>query len=397
LVEASHDDVWLLRLEGDDKSRLLTISRVFRVDVRSARHILEHLPRLVARDLAPSEARKLAQRLREMGGLVHVCGTGTSPDFGALLAAPARAPAARPTHTRKRSHADDAAVAAARVANDSALAHFPEETGPYVWEPDPDLRPPLLPKPVRHSATRVAVTLVVALVAISGGGALYWQHYGRELLRVSIAKPTTAAAVPHRPPSAAPDGPARIALADECAIRAKSDAFKAIVAQVEKTLGRQATPLLVLGREVGVGFELRETELREKLETLHADVTTASALLLRHAKQIRLGFDEAALLPLADPVAAVQLVGTAGNGISTKEIATWLRALRGKRALRLLGAGEHFIEGRFETPERAESEDDAKLDACPGPTTRSGGGVEGDAIGSIERSHRGERFACTWP
>jgi hypothetical protein len=64
---------------------------MFRVDVRGARQILAQLPRLVARDLPNSEARRHAARLREVGGVALVCGSGERPDFDAVAASTRRA------------------------------------------------------------------------------------------------------------------------------------------------------------------------------------------------------------------------------------------------------------------------------------------------------------------
>ncbi|MFI5306693.1 MAG: hypothetical protein ACHQ53_05030 [Polyangiales bacterium] len=400
-----HSDVWLCRLEGDDKNRLLTISRVFRVDVRGARHILEHLPRLVARNLPSAEARKLGQRLREAGGLVHVCATGATPDFRAVLAAPTAVRGAAPAKQAapRRSQADDAALAAARTANDSALAHFPESDAPCAWDPDPALRPPPVPMPIRHSAARVAWTLLAALAVLGGGASVYWQQYGHVLLKVAVATPVQAqghAVVPRakleRDAGAAKANDAqRRALAARLATDAHTPAFATTTSAVVKALGREPTPLAVLDHVVGVSFELREAQAAEQLEALYLQVTGQGALLFRQERQARVGIDRVALLPTDDPLAVVELFGTSGSAIGNDEVVSWLRGLRAKRALRVLGVGEHFLEGRFETPSRGESGEAVTAD-CPGASDAPPIGAEGEAIKTLQRLRRGERFACTF-
>jgi hypothetical protein len=404
LVEPGHSDVWLCRLQGDDKNRLLAVSRMLGVDVRGAQHILEHLPRLVARNLPAVDARKLAHRLRETGGVVLVCGTGDAPDFDAVVNKPAPPPAKKAA-ARPRARAENTAADAARAAQDAAMAHWPKDSEPRAWELEPEKEPPLVPRPVRHSAARVAWTLLAVLSVLGAGAGAYWQRYGRQMLAVSIAEP--AAAPPPAPamqPKSLDAGVAhdsvsnahRIELAEQLATAATEDGFKTAAAAVAKALGEPGEPLRVLERVVGMSFELRETAVHDRLDALYVELKAQRALLVRHIKNSRVGFDRVALFPSADGLALVELVGTAGTSITNSEITAWLRALQAKRAFRLLGVGEHFVEGRFDTPTRDPSQlDDAVFD-CPGETTAPAT-VGADAIHALERVRRGERFACAWP
>ncbi len=404
MVEPVNSDVWLCRLEGDDKNRLLAISRMFRVDVRGAHHILEHLPRLVARDLPEIEARKLAHRLRETGGVVHVCGTGETPDFGATLAAPVRK-AARQAPARRRPRAGDDASALARATQDAAMARWPKETEPCAWETEGASRPPPVPAAVRHSAARVAFTLFGALSLIGGGGGAYWARYGKEILAVSVAQvPEPRAAASQRADRGRDAGvaretsgdPQRAELARRLAETAAQAAFQAAAGETAKALAQPGEPLQIEQQSVGLSFELPQAEVEARLQALEPTAAAHEALLLRNVKQSRPGFDRVVLLPTPDPLQAVQLIGTAGEGISNAEIVSWLRALHDERPFRLLGVGASFVEGRFETQKHDEGRLDQAAFSCPGRASARGG-VEADGIRTLERLHHSSRFACTWP
>ena len=183
MAERGACDVWLLRLDGDDKTRLLAASRLLRVDVRMAQHILDNLPRLIARAVAPDAGRKLAQQIHALGGVGHVCTSGEAPDFkGIAGAAERRAVASR---TRRSG---EVAAEAARAVQDAAMVRWPDSSQvPYAWEAEDAQLPPSVPTPVRHSAARIAAVLLVVIAVLAGGATTYWVHFGDELTRVSAA------------------------------------------------------------------------------------------------------------------------------------------------------------------------------------------------------------------
>ena len=419
MTEPTHSDVWLCRLEGDEASRLRTAGTMFRVDVRGARQILAQLPRLVARDLPNAEARKVAARLRAVGGVAHVCASGEKPDFDAIAAgaqepesaarqlAP-RAPAAaakpasglsppasasataradelaaraEPTRAESRQKPQraaparsDAEVTAARSAQDAAMANWPDDTTPCAWETT-ESTPPVLPAPIRHSAARVVWTLAIVLSVVGGASGAFWMRFGRDVLAVSIAEPHSAPK--HHPkPTAATTAPAasRFAIAQElAAAAAASEPFRALSTRVAKALGASGEPLSIENQVVGLSFELRTDAAQAALEAQHEDVRAAGAALFRTQKASRDGFDRVALVPSADVPTLVRLIGTSGGAapgeqgaLDTSQVVAWLQALHSARAVRVLGIGERFVEGRYEVPAADASELSSAVFTCPG-------------------------------
>lgn len=417
MTEPTHSDVWLCRLEGDEGSRLRTASTLFRVDVRGARQILAQLPRLVARDLPAIEARKLAVRLRELGGVAHVCGSGQTPDFeaaaapAAVVAAPGaaaadadaspRAARAEPAKrirrpTPARSEADQQAVAAARTAQDAAMANWPDDETPCAWEATKGT-PPLVPRPIRHSAARVAWTLVIVLSVVGAGAGAFWMRFGDYVLAVSVAEPHVAPPQ-RRAPAAQPSGqpaPSRFLLAQELAVVAGGEAFRELAAHVAKALDDEGEPLRIENQLVGVSFEVREHDVQAQLESLYGQTQASSSALLRQLKGSRTGYDRLALVPTADVPSLVRLMGTSGAELETEEIVAWLGALHTARAVRLLGAGEHFVEGRYEIPTPDDAELVGEVFSCPGAPAPASPGKAG-LVGALKNIRRGERFACEW-
>jgi hypothetical protein len=174
--------VWLLRLEGDDKARLLAASRLLRGDVRMAQHLLDNLPRLIARGVTPDAGRKLVQQIQALNGTGHACASGETPDFKELTRA-----AVRKAVASRQRLSGDVAAEAARAVQDAAMLRWPEDVEPHAWETEDAQLPPPVPTPVRHSASRIATVLAVTIVVLAGGATAYWTHYGTELTRVSAA------------------------------------------------------------------------------------------------------------------------------------------------------------------------------------------------------------------
>jgi hypothetical protein len=193
LAKTISRDVWLLRLDGTDKARLVAARNLFRVDVRGAEHILSSLPRLLARSLTPEAARAMVQQLNAIGGVAHVCAAGETPDFATLSAEPAPpVPLSAIGRTRRSG---EIAGEAARAVQDAATLRWPEanEHGEaYAWETDPSHGPPPpAPRAVRHSAVRVAALLAATLLVLAGGATAYWSRFGHDLTRVSAASWST--------------------------------------------------------------------------------------------------------------------------------------------------------------------------------------------------------------
>jgi hypothetical protein len=428
LTEPTHSDVWLCRLEGDDGSRLRTVSTMFRVDVRAARQILAQLPRLVARDLPSSDARRLAVRLREVGGVALVCGSGDTPDFTAAGApvrarttaveaeadaasgeapiaaaddvAPVEGRPERPTRAGKRrrsgaqrSLADEQAVVAARSAQDAAMAHWPHDATPCAWEAS-SATPPIVPRPVRHSAARVAWTLVIVLSVTGGAGGAFWMRFGRDVLAVSIAEPHVAP-VRHVQEPAGDLPPSRFALAQELAAAAGNESFRSLVPKVAAALDGEGEPLRIENQLVGVGFEVHEHQLQAQLDALDPEVRGASACLFRHVKGSRTGFDRLVLLPTTDLATIVRVIGTSGSGLGNEDVVKWLAALHSARAVRLLGAGERFVEGRYEVSTPDGGELSGAGFTCPGGAIAAA--AAGGLVSSLKGARRGDRFSCEWP
>jgi hypothetical protein len=406
---------------------------MFRVDLRAARQILAQLPRLVARDLPSGDARRLAVRLREVGGVALVCGSGETPDFSAVSApvkarpaaveagdddandddapaevetpAPVEARPERPTRGGKRrrsgaqrSLADEQTLVAARSAQDAAMAHWPQDAAPCAWEAA-SATPPIVPRPVRHSAARVAWTLVIVLSVTGGAGGAFWMRFGRDVLAVSIAEPHVAPVKQaHDPALELP--PSRFALARELAAAAGNESFRSLVSKVAAALGDEGEPLRIENQQVGVTFEVREHDLQARLDALDAEVRGASASLFRHVKGSRIGFDRLALLPATDVSTIVRVVGTSGSGLDNEEVVTWLSALNSARALRLLGAGERFVEGRYEVPTPDGAELSFAMFTCPSAATATASAAAAAApaglVDSLKGIRRGERFSCEW-
>ena len=183
MTEGGGRDVWLLRLDGDPQMRPRLAGRLLHVDVRTAQHVLDTLPRLIARGVSPEAARKLIQQIKSLGGIGHACPSDETPDFDAVLRSEERRLAA--ARTRRSG---DLAADAARAVQGAAMLRWPDETeDAYVWESEEAPLPPWVPSPVRHSAARVAAVLAAAVSLSAGGATAYWVRHGDELTRVSAA------------------------------------------------------------------------------------------------------------------------------------------------------------------------------------------------------------------
>ncbi|MGD8861851.1 MAG: hypothetical protein PVI30_17710 [Myxococcales bacterium] len=439
-------DVWIVRFEGDQRSQVTAITRIFRVPPPTAMQILRNLPRLVAPGVPQDRAKDLARALQAAGGVVHIGASGQAPDFGAgtqvqVSARPVAETAA--ARRRPRNSMRDRAAAAARQVRDAAEAHWPEPRDPddpYDWHLDAGPPPPV-PVAVRHSPERVAGLLAASLTVIAIGLGAAWSSGAFDPEPVSRAQIRAPAAQPQddaeqddaEQPQAGDDSasapsrdPERLAAAAQ---RAATEAFDALRAQLAAALDADAEPFSLDGQVVGALYDVPARDTRRLLAALRPQAQAGGAVLVRYRRGHRVGGDLLALLPADRPLDAVRLIGTAGPGLPTADVVAWLSALHAEQAIHLEGVGEHFVEGRFQIPVRDPVALEKPVYACPagqtapaaaagnapdptGPdeqgeqATRAGtpdaaaaaerSRRQPDTIATLEGLKKGERFACSF-